>query len=214
MALNAAAQTDDVARARQLASSGEQAQAISILKQRVAAHPEELEARMLYGTILAETADLEGARREFRAVLQAEPGNLAAILALGRLELRSAHPARAERLAADALVLTPENSELLLLRAKALRALNRRPEARQLVESVLLREPDLAGALALRRRIDSELQGSEMMVMAHYDHYERGLDPWRELQIGARRGTTFGPLLARISHAERFHEHDNLFELE
>ena len=143
----------------------------------------------------------------------AAPADVDATIAKVRSELAHGHAARAERLANDALATAPSNVELIVLHAQALRALNRKTEARDEVKRALILEPENDAALRLRRALDRDLQSSAVGVTAVIDRYQHA-STWRELQVGFKRNTTFGPLLARVSRASRFGLDDGLVELE
>lgn len=80
------AQDDPVARARELARSGNHAAAIALLEERLATNPDDLDARTLYGTVLSWTGDYTRARRELQMVLLRQPDNQDARLALANVE--------------------------------------------------------------------------------------------------------------------------------
>lgn len=94
------AQDDPVARARQLAAAGERAQAIALLEARLAEHPDDRDARTLYGTVLSWNGDYDRARAELQRVLTADPGNADARTALENvLRWSRLQPARREAIA-------------------------------------------------------------------------------------------------------------------
>jgi YaiO family outer membrane protein len=131
-----------------------------------------------------------------------------------RAEIRAGHPARAERHAAEALEKSPDDVALLVARAQALRALNRKPEARVLIDRAVALDEKNEDALRMRRILQQELQSSEITLALNYDHFSDHRDSWRESQLAARRNTTFGPAIARVSHVSRFEKSDALVEIE
>jgi YaiO family outer membrane protein len=97
MATTALAQNDDpVARARTLATAGQRAEAIAILEARLAGHPDDRDARTLYGTVLSWNGDYDRARSELQRVLDADPDNADARAALANVDRWSRTRARRE----------------------------------------------------------------------------------------------------------------------
>lgn len=87
----AGAATDPVAYARQLATSGRYPEAILMLEQRLAAQPDDIDARTLLGIVLSWDRQYGRAREELRRVLAKDPKNSDARQALARVELWSRH---------------------------------------------------------------------------------------------------------------------------
>lgn len=90
MAMTVAAQTaDPVAQARQLATAGHRAEAIHVLEQQLASHPDDIDARTLLGIVLSWDHQYDRARRELQLVLMRDPNNADARQALDRIEVWS-----------------------------------------------------------------------------------------------------------------------------
>jgi YaiO family outer membrane protein len=87
--LCSAAMAQDVDQAWRLATAGHRAEALAMLERRIAAAPNDLDAQVLYGTILSWERDFDHARRVLRWVLLRQPGNRDARLALENVELWS-----------------------------------------------------------------------------------------------------------------------------
>ncbi len=204
----------ETAQARQLAAQGRRGEAMRILQERLTAHPEDVDARALYGALLVLQREFNAARRELQTVLEQQPSNLEAQIALVNAELRSGHPSRAEHLASDALAAHPGNVDLMLARAVALRTLNRNPEALAQIEQAAHRAPDRDDVLRVRRRLRQELEGSELSLTGNYDRWNDHREGWREAQLAVQRNTTFGPGIARLSRGSGLGTNSNLFELE
>jgi YaiO family outer membrane protein len=216
--LNAAAsraESDDpLARARELAASGDRTAALQLLEQRLVVAPDDVDARVLYGTILSWQGDDDGARRALQAALQSRPSMPDAVVALARVELLSGHPSRSERLSGEALQTAPDNADLIMVHADALVALNRKPEALAEAVRALAADPLRDDARRMRRILRQELSSSEVAVAVNYDRYGDGIDPLREVALSVRRNTTFGAALVRVAHAQRFGLDDDQLELE
>ena len=87
--VSAFAQQDPIATARQLAVTGHRAEAILMLQQRLAAQPDDVDARTLLGIVLSWDGQYDRAREELQRVLAADPKNDDARQALQRIDLWS-----------------------------------------------------------------------------------------------------------------------------
>jgi YaiO family outer membrane protein len=83
------AQDDPVARARALAAAGEHEAALQLLETHLAAHPEDHDARTLYGTVLSWKGEYARARAELQRAAEADPNNADARAALANVEIWS-----------------------------------------------------------------------------------------------------------------------------
>lgn len=89
LSVSAFAQQDPVATARQLAVAGHRTEAIVLLQQRLAARPDDEDARTLLGIVLSWDGQYDRAREELQRVLAADPKNGDAREALQRIDLWS-----------------------------------------------------------------------------------------------------------------------------
>lgn len=205
---------DPVARARDLAVHGHRVEALQLLDQRLAEKPADSDARVLHGIILSWEGRFTEARSDLRAVLAAHPDHGDALPALINVEMWSDHPERAEQLAQDALSRHPKDPDLLLARAKALRALKRSREALQTVRELLAVDPGNAVAAQLEEGLSTSLQH----WMASIDHstewFNDGRSPWQETQVQMEGSTSAGSVLARFSRADRFSETSQMVEID
>jgi len=95
IASTAFAQSDDpVARARALATAGQHAESIAILEARLAERPDDIDARVLYGTVLSWSGDYDRARAELERVLTVDPNHADARAALANVDRWTRSPER------------------------------------------------------------------------------------------------------------------------
>lgn len=73
---------------RALLGEGRSAEALPLLKAKVAADPQDVTLRLAYGALLQEAGDDAGARREFEAILAAHPSDSQTLYTLGLLTLK------------------------------------------------------------------------------------------------------------------------------
>ena len=207
-----AAQSDPVAAARQLARSGQWSQALRILDRRLAAAPNDADARVLYGTILSWRREFGLARQTLSAVHLEQPFNTDAIVALANVELWSDHPSDAERLAREGLDMGRDNVDLMVIRAAALRRLNRRPLAERQIEQAYALSPQRDDVRLLRRVLRHEVYGSEVVASENYERWSANAVHESELMF--RQNMPVGTAVARLSDAHRAGQRGTMFELE
>ncbi len=133
---------DPVIKARDLARAGNRAEALAILETRLGEAPADADARTLYGMVLSWEGRYDDARRELRRVIDADPANLDARLALIRVEIWSGHADAVDALVEESLSRFPDKPELIELRNR----IRRNPSAREARAGFVLDEPKPGGA--------------------------------------------------------------------
>src|SRR5262245_66086677 len=93
------AQDDVLPRAREAATSGRRAEALTMLETHLAASPRDVDARLLYGLVLSWEGRYDEARTALRQVLDQTPTYMDARVALMNVEHWSGHSAAALDLA-------------------------------------------------------------------------------------------------------------------
>ena len=205
---------DVVSRARKLATTGHRAEALELLDQRLAEKRTDSDARVLRGVILSWEGRYDDARRDLEMVLAQHRDHGDALPALINVEMWSDHPERAEELARDALRRNPTDPDLLLTRARALKALKRNREALNEVERLLLVDPGNQKAAEMKVDLGDSLR----KFTASFDHstewFSDGRDPWQEAQVQLSRDTGIGSVIARFDRANRFGLTSQMVELD
>src|SRR5689334_18793835 len=140
---------DAVQLARTEAVAGDRQAAVTRLQAHLATAPNDLDARVLLGTVYSWMRNLSEARRELQRVLDANPSHTDALATMANVELWDGNPRSAESYARRALDGDPSRGDVKLTLARALRASGRPAEARDTVEEVLVRTPDDAAAKEL-----------------------------------------------------------------
>ncbi|HEU4413301.1 MAG TPA: YaiO family outer membrane beta-barrel protein [Candidatus Angelobacter sp.] len=205
---------DPVQRARQLLNQGQRASAIEVLNKDLLDKPGDSDARVLRGLVRSWNGEYAAARTDLEQVLADHPGHSDALAALVNVELWSDHPERAEQLTAQGLKKDPNNTGLLMARVRALKALHRDREAAQELRRVL--EIDPANVDATRQL--REFHDGSLRWEAGFDHsfewFSDGRSTWQESQYSLKMNTQAGPLIGRVSHADRFSLGSNQLEVD
>ena len=205
---------DAVARAREMAFSGQRSEALGLLDEYLDTHPSDTEARTLFGTVLSWEGQYDEARRQLQSVLDGNPTHGDALPALANVELWSDHPERAESLATAGLSVHPSHAGLLITRARALWNLSRERDALDTVNQALELDTGNETALSLRRALQDTQRYWEADVTYAYDFFSDDRSGWHETRYSLTRQTTLGSLIARFSRADRFGITDQQFEVE
>lgn len=208
------ASQDLITAARDLATSGRRPEAIRRLRARLAASPTDSDARVLLAAVLSWDGNYEEARTELAQVFKESPNRGDALAVLVNVELWSDHPDRAETLTRQALRRRPKDPELLFGHARALNALNRVPEARDVLDRLLLVDPRHVDGRRLRDRVGENLRRWSAGVSTSVDWFNDNRLAWQETSLSLKRRTNVGTVILRASQAHRFGSRDQIFEIE
>jgi len=180
----AASGAETLETARKMAVGGQREQALKLLESHLEAAPGDDDARTLYGTVLSWEHRYEEARVALAEVLKRHPESVDARLALANVEWWSGRSERALEVLRAGLERDPENSELQAARARVLRS---------------------AG---------DQVSPWYVRVLQTHEWLSGSGGAWHEYQLEARRRFSSGPVLLRVSRANRFGKHGNQAELD
>jgi YaiO family outer membrane protein len=212
---NAKAEPEDlISTARKLAISGHRTEALKMLDQRLDEKRTDSDARVLRGVILSWEGRYDDARRDLEMVLAQHRDHGDALPALINVEMWSDHPERAEALARDALRRNPTNPDLLLARAKALKAMKRDHEAVDEIQRLLLVDPGNQKAAEMKSDLGDELRKWTASIDHSTEWFSDGRTPWQEAQVQLSRDTGIGSVIARFDRANRFGLTSQMVELD
>ncbi|MBM3774203.1 MAG: YaiO family outer membrane beta-barrel protein, partial [Acidobacteria bacterium] len=195
---------DLLKKARTLAFEKQRTEALALLERRLEAEPEDMDARVFYGTVLSWEGRNDEARQQLQLVLERHPDHGDALVALANVELWSDHPEQADRLMATALERRGNRVDLMYARARALRNLGRSREALEMVNRVLSLAPQHEQAQKARRGLEDDLRHWEAQWSYTHEWFNEALAPWHEAQLALKRALPAGSLIARFSQAHRF----------
>jgi YaiO family outer membrane protein len=209
------ADTDDVLiEARSLATNKKRPEAVALLTKHLTEHPRDVDARLLLGSILSWEGRYTEARSELGRVLEGSPDYADAILALINVEFWDDHPEKAEAVAHEALRRHPENIDFLLADVKALKRLNRKAEARRLVEDLLETQPKNRVVKALREELQEDIEDWTVSLNHSNTWYSDHRSTFEEDRISVKHLTNFGSVFGRFYQANQYSLRSNLFEVE
>jgi YaiO family outer membrane protein len=212
----ATADDDLPSRARAMAGNGQRPEAIRLLREHLGAVPADHDARVLLGLVLSWEGQYDEARTTLRLVLEQDPGHGDALPALMNVEIWDGHPERADAMAVSLTAPGARVSAPIFLgRARALAAMHRTAEARELVRRVLRSRTSNEEALRLLDVFDADLRRWEAQSGYTSDWFsDSSREAWHEAWVSLKRETRVGAVIGRISRAERFGLVDGLFEID
>ena len=205
---------DPVASARLSARSGDQGEAIRLLRAHLERYPDDTDAHTLLGTVLSWNGSYDDARVHLQSVLDGNPTHGDALPAMANLELWSGRHAQAESLSVVGLTEHPDNTALLITRARALWKLSRDEEALEVVNTALRVDPENETARGLRRSLRDTRRFWRGDVEYAFDSFSDGRGAWRETRYGLTRQTKVGSVIGRVYRAERFGSTDHQVEVD
>ena len=167
-----------------------------------------------HGTELSWAGRYDEARQALEAVLAGNPTHGDALPALINVELWSGHPLRAEELANRVLRNRPNDTAMLLARARALNAQERSAEARDTLDRLLVLDPRNQQALSMRRGVQDSLRLWNVQASGSHTQVGDGRAPYREGHMSLGRATPIGSISVKATRAMRFGAQDEQFELE
>ena len=200
--------------ARDLAISGKRTEALELLKTHLEEHPNDGDARVIYGIVLSWEGKYDEARKQLSRILSNNPTHGDALPALINVELWSDHEDRAVALAAQGLQDNPNNTTLLLAQAKALKNLRKYPAAIQSLNRLLDQEPNNKAAHDLRKALVELNRTWETSIGQSYEWLNDGNAAWIETAVTLKYQAPVGSLLGRFSRADRFSLTSNQMELD
>jgi YaiO family outer membrane protein len=209
------AQASDLrAAARSAAIAGRRTEAVEMLEGLLQTSPRDADARLLLGVVLSWDGRYPEAERELTRVLEQSPTYNDARVALANVAWWTGQYAALRELAATGREQRPYDVEWVLLEARALDGLGRRREARQVVMSLLARQPGHVQARQLKQRLDTELRPWTLTMGYGGDRFSDGRTPWTEYSTALTRQTPVGSVIGRVTRAARFGYSDRLYEVD
>ena len=217
-------QTQQLQRARALASAGDREEALRIYSQVLEQSPGNFDARLARGRTYAWMDRWQEAEADLRAVVEHSPNHADAWSALGDMHLWSDRPVQATQAYTRWTELAPDDPAALIARGRAHRAAGNLDAARTDFEAARLRGGD---ALQVDRHLASlapRVQNQEAVVPPGYQWSVRAgasrttfspeRDAWNDQELALRRHFIRGSVALELLQAQRFGRHDTAWVLD
>lgn len=200
--------------ARNMAFNGQRKQAQDTLLLLLTKYPDYHDIRAFLGSTYSWDGNYEGARKEFKYVLQKDSDRQTTWVAAINNELWSETPFSALKMAKEALTYFPNDEELLLLKARS-EANSRNPkEALITVDALLERNPKNQKAIDYKESLLQTLRFNSVGFTYNIDLYNEVFDPMQYYTLDYSRQTKYGSIIAKVNFNRRFQDNGLQFEID
>ncbi|WP_170864383.1 YaiO family outer membrane beta-barrel protein [Fodinibius roseus] len=155
----------------------------------------------------------EKAREELRYVLQEDPGNRRALLALIDVEKWSDNLQVALQNVNEALDYHPEDEEILLQKAAVLYDMEEYGRSEDVYRDILARNPSKKARDELKS-VKRKQMKYRVSISYRYDYFTDTFDPWEFGEFALSRQTPVGPVIGRVQYARRFGSNGAQFNID
>lgn len=167
--------------------------------------PSYADIEIFLGRVYAWNKQYDSASYHFLNVLKTTPINEDASIAYADLEYWNDHYAEALNICNRALAVYPASEELLLRKAKNLKALKNYREATIITRQILKANHHNAAALALAISLKDAVAINKITISYDNSSFDKQYDkPWQLASISYGRHTKIGTIIARMNYANRF----------
>ena len=200
--------------ARKLAFDGNRKQAQDSLRMLLNKYPNYHDIRSFLGSTYAWDGNYEGARKEFKYVLQKDSDRQTTWVAAINNELWAEAPFSALKMAKEALTYFPNDEELLLLKARAEANSQNPKEALITIDALLASNPNNQKAIEYKESLTQELRFNSIGINYNIDLYSEVFDPMQYYSLNYSRATKFGSIIAKVNFNRRFQDNGFQFEVD
>ncbi|KDN56244.1 YaiO family outer membrane beta-barrel protein [Flavobacterium seoulense] len=200
--------------ARQLAFNQHRKQAQDTLLNVLNKYPEYHDVRSFLASTYAWDGDYKKARKEFAYVIEKAPENKDNWIAAIKNESWSEAHFEAVEMTKKALKLFPNDAELLLLKATALKNTNNTVEAKNTIKEVLIQNPDDQKAQEFLTELGNTAFTNSVGLKAAVDVYSKVFDPMQYYTFSYGKQTKYGNIIAKYNFNRRFNENGSQLEFD
>ncbi|HSN10231.1 MAG TPA: YaiO family outer membrane beta-barrel protein, partial [Hanamia sp.] len=157
------------------------------------------------GRIYSWNHQYDSARFHFTKVLNANPSNEDASVAFSDLEYWNDHYQSSLDICNKALTYYPQSEDLLIRKAKNLKALKQYKEAGLVTDELLKKDQHSTAAHALATSLKDVTSVNKITISYENSSFDKQYDKaWNLASISYGRLTKFGTVIGRINYANRF----------
>ena len=142
-------------------------------------------------------------RKELEYVLEKDPANRRALLAMIDVESWSGNPRQAYKWAQQGLRHHPGDEEFMLAKASALQKRNRFKDAEKTYKELIDSNPSRRAREALKSLRLKQMKYTASLSY-RYDRFNEIFDPWKFWELQLSRQTPYGSVTGRLQYANRF----------
>lgn len=189
--------------------------AIQLGKEAISKKTNYTDINVFLGRLYAWKKMSDSARYYFEQALNQNAEFIDAYAAYADLEFWNENKNRSLEILNNGLEHAPDNTGLLVRKAKVLNAKREYNEAIIVVDTILSIDNKNTQARALASQIRDNISKNRVGLKYDYVYFDKQFpDPWQFLSIDYTRQTKGGPITARINYANRFKSNGLQYELE
>ncbi|MEL1240419.1 YaiO family outer membrane beta-barrel protein [Flavobacterium flavipallidum] len=200
--------------ARKLAFNQQRKQAQDTLVHILTKYPNYHDIRTFLATTYSWDGDYKKARKEFASVIEKAPDNKENWLAAIKNESWADAPYDAIQMANSALKIFPNDPDITLLKATALKNTSNPVEAKTTVEDIIAKHPDNQNAKEFLETLNGTLRTNSIGVRAAVDLYSKTFDPMQYYSLSYGKLTKYGSIIGRVNFNRRFGENGAQLEVD
>lgn len=200
--------------ARKLAFNQQRKQAQDTLINILTKYPNYHEIRSFLATTYAWDGDYKKARKEFAYVIEKAPENKENWIAAIKNESWSEAPYEALEMSKKALKIFPNDSDLTILKATALKNTNNALEAQNTIKEFVTKNPDDQKSKEFLDDLNSTLRTNSIGIRAAVDLYSKTFDPMQYYTFSYGKQTKYGSIIGKYNFNRRFNENGSQIEFD
>nr|WP_288834118.1 YaiO family outer membrane beta-barrel protein [uncultured Flavobacterium sp.] len=200
--------------ARKLAFNQQRKQAQDTLINILTKYPNYHEIRSFLATTYAWDGDYKKARKEFAYVIEKAPENKENWIAAIKNESWSEAPYEALEMSKKALKIFPNDSDLTILKATALKNTNNSLEAQNTIKEFVSKNPDDQKSKEFLDDLNSTLRTNTIGIRAAVDLYSKTFDPMQYYTLSYGKQTKYGSIIGKYNFNRRFNENGSQIEFD
>ena len=200
--------------ARKLAFNQQRKQAQDTLNKVLTKYPNYHDIRSFLGSTYAWDGDYKKARKEFAYVIEKAPENKENWVAAIKNESWSESQYEALELAKKALKIFPNDSDITILKATALKNTNNSLEAQSTIKELIAKNPDDLKAKEFLSDLNSSLRTNTIGVRGAVDIYSQVFDPMQFYTLSYGKKTKYGSIIGKFNFSRRFNENGTQVEFD
>lgn len=176
-----------------------------LAKQALLQSPQYTDIEIFLGRLYTWNKQYDSAVYHFDYIKTYSPGNEDAGIAYTDLEYWNDHYEKALNICNSSLIANPTSADLLLRKAKILKAMNQYKEAAVIANMLVKLNSHNTPALALAAALADASAVNRIGVSYDYSHFDKQFDqPWHLVSLSYGRLTKAGSVIGRINYANRF----------
>lgn len=200
--------------ARKLAFNQQRKQAQDTLLNILTKYPDYHDIRSFLASTYAWDGDYKKARKEFAYVIEKAPENKENWIAAIKNESWSDAPYEALAMSKTALKVFPNDPEITLLKASALKNTDKPLEAQSTAKEILIKNPENQEAKEFLETLNSTMRTNTIGVRASVDLYSKVFDPMQYYTLSYGKQTKYGSIIGKVNFNRRFNENGAQVEVD